>query len=277
MLAMSSCTKLFRTDAKVAGSKEDYVKLSRPGCLALIIIMPLISLVHGSFGLFAKNAAPESESKEDSQRTLVVGIAGGTGSGKTTLAEAIVSKLGAEEVLHLSHDSYYKDLSNLSIEERDKQNFDHPDALDTALLVKQLKQLRNGQTVIVPSYNFSSHSRNRQGIETRHAPVIIVEGILLFHEPELRKLLDLKIFVDTESDTRFIRRLKRDVAERGRDMESVLRQYESTVRPMHKQFVEPCKQYADLVLLEGVNAAALETVVSRLRSQIAESTASSTV
>lgn len=209
------------------------------------------------------------EDPRDSMKPIVVGIAGGTGSGKTTLAEAIVRELGADEVLHLRHDNFYKDLSHLAVEERAMTNFDHPDSLETDMLVNQLRCLRDGAAVEVPTYDFTTHTRTAETLVCGPRPVIIVEGILLFHDPSLRDLLDLKIFVDAEADTRFIRRLRRDVQERGRDTESVCEQYTKSVRPMHLQYVEPSKVFADLLVPnEGhgkFNAAAIDMVVSGLQ------------
>eukprot|EP00933_Yihiella_yeosuensis_P081920 TRINITY_DN95610_c0_g1_i1.p1 TRINITY_DN95610_c0_g1~~TRINITY_DN95610_c0_g1_i1.p1 ORF type:complete len:300 (-),score=51.22 TRINITY_DN95610_c0_g1_i1:255-1154(-) len=225
-------------------------------------------------GLWKTSAFSEDLARSNRKpvQTMVVGVAGGTGSGKSTLAEAILNELGVENVLHISHDSYYRDLSHLPVTERCVQNFDHPRALETELLAEQLKSLRNNSEVMVPMYDFATHTRKANNVRSKAKPVILVEGILVFHSEAIRDQMDLKIFVDTEADTRFIRRLKRDVAERGRDMKSVISQYESTVKPMHNQFVEPSKQFADLVLLEGVNNAALQTVVSRLRAHLSAST-----
>ncbi|CAM9523710.1 unnamed protein product, partial [Sphacelaria rigidula] len=174
-------------------------------------------------------------------KPILVGIAGGSGSGKTTLSRAIVSALGAENVTYICHDYYYRDLSHLAVEERATQNFDHPDALETILMVEQLAQLKAGGEVDLPSYDFSSHTRAPATVRTVAKKVIIVEGILIFCEPELRKLLDVKIFVDTEADIRFIRRMQRDIAERNRTAGDVVVQYMETVRPMHELFVAPSK------------------------------------
>jgi len=204
-----------------------------------------------------------------SQRPFIVGIAGGTGSGKTTLAEAIVSRLGPQTVLHIAHDSYYKDLSALPMAERSNQNFDHPDSLETDLLVQHLVELRSGQAVAVPTYDFTTHTRTLDWIRCAAKPVVVVEGILLFTDPRLRELLDLRIFVDTAADIRFIRRLRRDVEERGRDMDGVIEQYQKTVRPMHDMFVEPSKAFADMLIPNGVNEPALDLVVGHLQARIA--------
>ncbi len=198
---------------------------------------------------------------------LVIGIAGGSGSGKTTVAQEILNRVGADRIAYLQHDSYYKDLSGLPPTLRQEINFDHPHSLETELLITHLEALRDHQPVEVPIYNFATHSRTDQTFTVSPRGVILVEGILIFAEPELRKLFDVKIFVDTDSDLRFIRRLQRDITERGRTTESVVKQYQSTVRPMHLEFVEPSKRYADVIIPEGgFNAAALDMVVARIES-----------
>lgn len=196
---------------------------------------------------------------------IVVGIAGGTGSGKTTVAAAIASRLGEDNLIHLQHDSYYRPLpQTMSIDERAKTNFDHPDALETSLLCEHLRSLKSGQAVRVPSYDFATHQRCEGDELKEPARIILVEGILIYAHQPLREMLDIKIFVDTESDVRFIRRLRRDVSERGRDVDSVISQYLETVRPMHNQFVEPSKVHADIVIPTGFNTVALEMVIARL-------------
>jgi len=198
---------------------------------------------------------------------LVIGIAGGSGSGKTTVAQEILNRVGADRIAYLQHDSYYKDLSGLPPTLRQDVNFDHPHSLETGLLIKHLKTLRNLQPVEVPIYDFATHSRTNQTFTVAPRGVILVEGILIFTEPDLRKLFDVKIFVDTDPDLRFIRRLQRDITERSRTTESVIKQYQSTVRPMHLEFVEPSKRYADVIIPEGgFNTAALDMVVARIES-----------
>ena len=198
---------------------------------------------------------------------LVIGIAGGSGSGKTTVAQEILQRVGPSRIAFLQHDSYYKDLSGLPPAQKAEVNFDHPNSLETDLLTQHIASLRDGQPVEVPIYDFSTHSRTSQTFTVQPRKVIVVEGILIFTEPELRKLFDLKIFVDTDSDIRFIRRLERDITERGRTTESVIKQYENTVRPMHMEFVEPSKRYADVIIPEGGhNAAALDMVVARIEA-----------
>ncbi len=198
---------------------------------------------------------------------LVIGIAGGSGSGKTTVAQEILNRVGPEKIAYLPHDAYYKDLSGLPPAQRAEVNFDHPNSLETELLAKHVQQLISGRTVHLPVYDFSTHSRTDRTIQIAPKRVIIVEGILIFAEPELRKLFDVKIFVDTDADLRLIRRLQRDISERGRTAETVIQQYMKTVRPMHLEFVEPSKKYADVIIPEGgFNTAALDMVTARIRS-----------
>jgi len=198
---------------------------------------------------------------------LIIGIAGGSGSGKTTVAQKILTRVGTERIAYIQHDSYYKDLSGLPANLKKEINFDHPDSLETQLLIQHVLALRDFQTVEVPIYDFSTDSRTDQTYSIAARNVVIVEGILIFAEPELRKLFDVKIFVDTDADVRLIRRLRRDITERGRSTESVINQYEATVRPMHLEFVEPSKRYADVIIPEGGhNMAALDMVVARIES-----------
>lgn len=197
---------------------------------------------------------------------LVIGIAGGSGSGKTTVANVIIERVGEQHIAYLPHDAYYKDLSALPHNQRTQINFDHPDSLDTGLLIQHVKQLVNRQPIDMPIYDFKIHSRTTQTRRMQPQPIIIVEGILIFSEYELRELFDVKIFVDTDADIRFIRRLQRDISERGRSTESVIHQYLSTVRPMHLEFVEPSKRYADVIIPEGgLNVVAMDMVVARIQ------------
>ncbi len=200
-------------------------------------------------------------------RPIIIGVAGGTGSGKTTVAFAILEKVGWNRIALIQHDSYYYDASNLPLEERARLNFDHPDALETALLVDHLVALRSGEPVQIPKYDFRTHTRL---VETRlinPEPVILVEGILIFSERALRELFDVKIFVDADADIRFMRRLERDMKDRGRSLDSVIEQYMTTVRPMHLEFVEPSKRYADVIIPEGGhNTVALDMVVARVQT-----------
>lgn len=198
---------------------------------------------------------------------LVIGIAGGSGSGKTTVAQEILQRVGPDQIAYIQHDSYYKDLTGLPPAQRAEVNFDHPNSLDTELLTAHIEQLKLGHSIEVPIYDFAKHSRTAQSFAVNARGVIIVEGILIFTEPALRALFDIKIFVDTDADIRLIRRISRDTAERGRTFDSVIKQYQSTVRPMHLEFVEPSKRYADIIIPEGgFNMAALDMVVARIES-----------
>ena len=202
------------------------------------------------------------------QRTsLVIGIAGGSGSGKSTVADALASALPVGTVATLRHDSYYRDRPDLTIEQRNRVNYDHPESLETALLIEHLQHLKAGNPVDIPVYDFKTHRRLETRERLEPAPVIIVEGILVFVDEHLRRELDIKIFVDTESDIRAIRRIRRDMRKRGRDFEAVRKQYYETVRPMHVQFVEPSKSTADLIIPEGgENKVAIDVLVARLRA-----------
>jgi len=199
---------------------------------------------------------------------VIIGIAGGTGSGKTTVAKAIYDRVGSDRIEWISHDSYYRNFDALTAEERTKINFDHPDSLETELLTRHLDVLAKGSSVEVPVYDFATHSRKlgeTQRVEARK--VLIVEGILILAEPEIRKRIDIKLFVDTPADIRFVRRLMRDIRSRGRSLESVIEQYITTVRPMHEEFVEPSKRHADLIIPEGgENQVALDAIISRVES-----------
>ena len=198
---------------------------------------------------------------------LVIGIAGGSGSGKTTVVNEILKRVGEERIAFLQHDSYYKDLTGLPPVQRADINFDHPDSLETDLLIQHIASLRDLQPVSVPIYDFAADRRTDQTFTVQPKNVILVEGILIFTEPELRKLFDVKIFVDTDADLRFIRRLHRDITERSRTTEYVIQQYQATVRPMHLEFVEPSKRYADVIIPEGgFNTAALDMVVARIET-----------
>ncbi len=184
---------------------------------------------------------------------MIIGICGGTGSGKTTIARRIVETVGAENVVLVEQDSYYRNLSDMPLDERHHANFDHPDSIDSDLLVNHLKRLRNGQTIEMPIYDFVSHTRKDESSLIEPKPVVIVEGILIFAETAILDLLDVRVFVDTPDDIRLIRRLRRDVQERGRSFERTLWQYEHTIRPMHYEFVEPSKRHADIIIPENGN------------------------
>ena len=198
---------------------------------------------------------------------LVIGVAGGSGSGKTTVANIVLNRVGRHRIAYLPHDAYYRDLSDLPLNQRVQINFDHPDSLESDLLVEHIERLKNWETIQLPIYDFTHHSRTDQSIPVKPQRVILVEGILIFAEKKLRELFDVKIFVDTDSDLRFIRRLQRDITERGRTTENVVAQYLSTVRPMHLEFVEPSKRYADVIIPEGgLNEVAMDMVIARIEA-----------
>lgn len=203
------------------------------------------------------------------RRPFIVGVAGGSGSGKTTVARAIFASAGVPAAF-IDQDSYYADLSHLGPDQRRKVNFDHPDALDNGLLADQLEALARGQPIDKPSYDFASHTRAAATVRIDPAAIVIVDGILLFSEPRLRALFDIKVFVDVADDIRFIRRMLRDITERGRTVEDVVRQYLETVRPMHIEYVEPSKRWADVTIPEGGhNRIAVESLIARIRNQMA--------
>jgi uridine kinase len=200
-------------------------------------------------------------------RVVTVGVAGGTGSGKTTLVQTLIERIGVKRVAFLPHDAYYRDLSHLSLQERVRINFDHPESLETELLATHLRQLQASESIAMPQYDFVTHTRRRQRVIVQPRPLILVEGILIFVDPALRELFDIKLYVDTDADVRLIRRLQRDIEERGRTVESVIDQYLATVRPMHLEFVEPSKRYADLIVPEGgFNVVALDMIVARIEA-----------
>lgn len=201
---------------------------------------------------------------------VVVGVAGGTGSGKTTVARAILERAGTSQISLIQHDAYYKDLGDLPFAQRAMQNFDHPDALDNELLISHLKELKSGRPIEMPVYDFTTHTRTMQTHRVKPYRVVMLEGILIFADEALRTLMDVKIFVDTDADIRFIRRLQRDIAERGRTMESVIHQYLATVRPMHQQFVEPSMRSADIIIPEGgFNEVAMDMIAARIKALLA--------
>lgn len=204
-------------------------------------------------------------------KPIIIGVAGGTGSGKTTVSQEILRRVGAERIVFVQHDSYYRDRSHLSLEERARSNYDHPDSLESEFLVSHLQQLQAGQPVEIPVYDFTTHTRTEETRCVEPKWVILVEGILIFAEPALREIFDVKIWVDTDADVRFIRRLRRDITERGRTVESVIEQYEETVRPMHLEFAEPSKRYADVIIPEGgFNIVALDMVVALILEMLGE-------
>ena len=200
--------------------------------------------------------------------TMIIGIAGGTGSGKTTLTERLKAEFQGD-VSVLYHDNYYKSHSDMTYEERAKLNYDHPDAFETERMIADLQALRQGETVLCPVYDYTIHDRSPETLEVRPNKVILVEGILIFENKALRDLMDIKIFVDTDADVRILRRIMRDVKKRGRSLDSVVQQYLTTVKPMHEQFVEPSKRYADIVVPEGGrNLVALDMIIQRIRSHV---------
>jgi uridine kinase len=212
----------------------------------------------------------EGTREVEASRPIIIGVAGGTGSGKTTVSHAILGRVGPERIAFIQHDSYYRDLTHLSYEERTRVNFDHPDSLDNDLLIQQLDALCAGTGVDVPIYDFTRHNRTAETMRVLPHPVVLVEGILIFADKALRERMNVKIYVDADADMRFIRRLNRDVAERGRTVQSVIEQYLKTVRPMHLEFVEPSKRYADIIIPRGgMNAVAIDMVVARVEGLLA--------
>ena len=205
-------------------------------------------------------------------KPLIIGVAGGSGSGKTTVVNYLCKHFEPQNILRLEHDSYYRDLKHMPFEERVKQNFDHPASLETELLIRHIKALSEGYPVEVPVYDFSQHIRSEETVKVTPSKVILIDGILIFSEPALLEQMDVKIFVDTDDDIRLLRRLKRDISERGRSVESVLAQYEQFVRPMHLEFVEPSKRYADVIIPRGgKNHVAREMVISLIERKLSES------
>jgi uridine kinase len=200
-----------------------------------------------------------------STKPIVFGVAGGTASGKTTVATAILDAVGASQVAYLPHDAYYRDMSPMALEERARLNYDHPDSLESELLIEHIQKLLAKEAVEVPIYDFTNHRRTEETNLVEPAPIILIDGILIFTHPALRALMDIKIYVDTDADIRFIRRMQRDMNERGRSLDSIVAQYMDTVRLMHLEFVEPSKRYADIIVpLGGLNQVAMDMVVSRL-------------
>ncbi len=200
---------------------------------------------------------------------MIIGIGGGTGSGKTTVARRILENVSDEQVVFLQQDSYYRNIRDMPIELRGVINFDHPDALDNDLFINHVKALRAGEAIEMPVYDFSIHTRKAETVHIEPKPILIVEGILIFVDAMLRAQMDIKIFVDTDDDLRFIRRLQRDVNERGRTVESVIKQYLETVRPMHQQFVEPSKRHADVIIPEGgYNEVGIDLISGKIRTQL---------
>jgi len=203
------------------------------------------------------------------KKGILVGIGGGTGSGKTLIAKNIFQDLGSEEAVIIQQDSYYRDLSDIPFYERDKRNFDHPGAWDWELLSRHIEQLLNGGMIEQPVYDFKEHCRSGESVQVGPHKIIIIEGILVLHDPELRRNMDIKVYVETPDDIRLIRRVRRDIRDRGRTIDSIFHQYENSVRPMHLQFVEPSKQFADVIIPEGgLNAVAVDLLKTKIASLI---------
>ncbi|WP_180131293.1 uridine kinase [Rhodoferax sp. BLA1] len=201
-------------------------------------------------------------------KPFVIGVAGGSGSGKSTVTRQVLASVGPDMATVLYQDDYYLDQTEMSPEERRKTNYDHPDAFDWPLMMQHLQALRRGEPIEMPTYDFTAHNRASQTITLQPAPVIVVEGLFALYDADLRKMMSLKIFVDTAPDVRFIRRLQRDMAERGRTAESVINQYMATVRPMHKQFIEPTKRRADVILPHGANDPAVDIITTKVKTLI---------
>ena len=200
---------------------------------------------------------------------LVIGVAGGSGSGKTTVVREIIRNIGRSHVTVIHHDSYYRDVKDLPLEERVKINYDHPDSLETTLLIHHLHQLKRGESVEVPVYDFTAHARAEETERMEPRKVVIVDGLLILWDRDLRQMMDIKVFVDTDGDLRFIRRLSRDIQERGRTAESVIEQYITTVRPMHLEFVEPSKRYADIIIPQGGhNLVGVDMLLTKIKSVV---------
>jgi uridine kinase len=207
---------------------------------------------------------------------MIIGICGGTGSGKTTVANSILESVNASEVAFIQQDSYYRNLKDLPLDYRQAVNFDHPDALDNDLLVHHIRKLKAGGSVELPIYDFRTHTRLNDTVLIEPKPIVIIEGILIFVDPRLLEQMDIKVFVDTPDDIRFIRRLKRDIAERGRAVDTVIEQYLNTVRPMHMQFVEPSKRYADVIIPEGGhNLVSIDLISGKIRERLSSALATS--
>lgn len=202
-------------------------------------------------------------------KVTIIGVAGGSGSGKSTLVKKLQEAFGVEDVSTLCHDYYYKEHSDMSYEQRTQLNYDHPQAFDTDMMVAHIRSLKNNETIERPVYSFVEHNRTAERVTVKPSKVIIIDGILIFENQELRDLMDIKVFVDTDADVRLARRILRDVCNRGRSMESVIEQYLSTVKPMHEEFVEPSKRYADVIIPEGgFNSVAVEMLIQSIRSLI---------
>lgn len=202
------------------------------------------------------------------QKPFVIGVAGGSGSGKSTVTREVLASIGPDMAAVVMQDDYYLDQTDIDPEERPKTNYDHPDAFDWPLMMQHVQALRRGEAIEMPEYDFALHNRSSKTITVKPAPVIVVEGLFALYDAKLRNMMSLKIYVDTASDVRFIRRLQRDITERGRSTESVIKQYLETVRPMHKQFIEPTKRNADVILPHGANGPAVDIITTKVKSLI---------
>ncbi len=208
---------------------------------------------------------------KNSKKPLLIGVAGGSGSGKTTVVQRIIERIGEDDILLLQHDSYYRDLSHMPFDDRAKQNFDHPAALETELMIRHIQALMDGYSVEIPQYDYANHVRADTSVKVTPRRVILVDGILIFYERDLRAMMDIRLFVDTDHDVRLLRRIKRDIIQRGRSLENILHQYEHFVRPMHFEFVEPSKRYADVIIPHGgENVIALEMVDALIKGRLAQ-------
>ena len=214
-------------------------------------------------GVHTKNHMNKSNNKP-----FVIGVAGGSGSGKSTVTREVLASIGSELAAVVMQDDYYLDQTHLSPDDRRKTNYDHPDAFDWSLMMQHVQALRRGEAIEMPEYDFALHNRSSKTITVKPAPVIVIEGLFALYDADLRRMMSLKIFVDTAPDVRFIRRLQRDIAERGRNTESVVQQYLDTVRPMHKQFIEPTKRNADVILPHGANGPAVDIITTKVKSLI---------
>ncbi|MGV7208918.1 uridine kinase [Oxalobacteraceae bacterium A2-2] len=201
---------------------------------------------------------------------FIIGVAGGSGSGKSTVSQKVLAAFGSEMVSVVMQDDYYCDQTHVSPEVRDQKNYDHPEAFEWPLLVQHVQALRNGEAIDMPEYDFTIHNRSTRTIRVKPAPVIVIEGLFALYDPDLRDMMSLKIFVDTASDIRFIRRMQRDITERGRSVASVVGQYLETVRPMHKQFIEPTKRHADIIIPHGANGPAVDMITTKVASVIGQ-------
>ena len=211
---------------------------------------------------------PKTNNNSNNNKPFVIGVAGGSGSGKSTVTREVLASIGPELVTVVIQDDYYCDQTHMSPEDRRKTNYDHPDAFDWPLMVQHVQALRRGESIEMPTYDFSADNRASKTMTVKPAPVIVIEGLFALYDADLRKMLSLKVFVDTATDVRFIRRLQRDMAERSRSAESVINQYLETVRPMHKQFIEPTKRYADVILPHGANGPAVDIITTKVKTLV---------